>query len=154
MTALGCTETESAKSPAWRACVLAFFACLACLRAYVFACLACLAFLRAYVLLCLVCLRGWRDYTLSMLASLRAWCACVRACVLVTMKCFIFLRVCALSVLFCFICFTFRNLNLKILIAKKNFAFSSWTYFLFKFWYQLIKLYETNLRVAGKSINV
>ena len=126
---------------AWRACVFM------CLRACV---LTCLAYLHAYVLLCLACLRAWRVYVISMLACLRAWCAFV----LVTMKCFIFLRVCALGVLFCLICFTFQYLNLKILRAKKLCALLSWTYFLFTFWYQLIKLYETNLRVAGKSINV
>ena len=32
-------------------------------------------------------------------------------------------------------------------------ALLSWTYFLFTFWYQPIKLNETNLRVAGKSID-
>ena len=130
---------------------------LACSRASVLRCLAylcatCLRAWRAYVLLCLTCLRAWRVYVLSVLACLRAWCSCVRACVLVTMKCFIFLRVCVLGVPFCLICFTFQYIHLKIRRAKNVCALLSWTNFLFTFWYQLIKLYETNLREAGKSI--
>ena len=59
--------SESAKSRAWRACVLAWFACLrtcvfmrlACLRVYLLACLrACVLGLRAYLLTCLACLRA------------------------------------------------------------------------------------------------
>ena len=53
-------KRESAKSRAWRACVLAYFACL-----------------RACVLTCLACLRA---YVLSVIACLRAWHACVLAC--------------------------------------------------------------------------
>ena len=60
---------ESAKSRAWRACVLA---CFSCLRACV---LTCLARLRAYVLTWLACLRA---YVLNVLTCL----ACLRACVL------------------------------------------------------------------------
>ena len=89
---------ESAKSRAWRACVLACFACL----------LAC-------VFTCSVCLRAWRVCVLTCLTCLRAWCAYVCTCVLLMMKYFIFLRVCVLGVLFCLICFTFQYLNLKIL---------------------------------------
>ena len=126
---------ESAKSRAWHACVLT---CLACFRADVLTCL------HAYVL------RTWRAYVFGVLAYL----VCLRACVLVMMKCFIFLRVCILGVLFCLICFTFQYLNLKILTAKNLCALLSWTYFLFTFWYQLIKLFETNLREAGKSIDI
>ena len=117
---------------------------LTCLRAYV---ITCFCAWRACVLGKFTCSAYLRAYVLGVLA-------CVHACVLVTMKPFIFLRVCALGVLFCLICFTFQYLNLKILRAKKLCALSSWTYFLFTFWYQLIKLYKTNLRVAGKSINL
>ena len=92
--------------------------------------------------------RAWGAYVLP---CLPAWRACVCACVLVLMKCFIFLRVCVLGALFCF---TFQYLNLKILTAKNVCALLSWTYFLFTFWYQLIKLFETSLRVAGKSIDI
>ena len=59
---------EPAKSHAWRACVLA---CFACLRASVLTCLACL---RTCVLTCLACLRA---YVLTCLACLRV---CVLAC--------------------------------------------------------------------------
>ena len=119
-----------------RACVLTYLACLracvlTCLRAHVFGVLTCL---RAYVFGVFTCLRAWRAYVL---AWLRAWCVCVCKCVFV-----------------CLICFAFQYLNLKILTAKKLCALLSWTYFLFTFWYQLIKLYETNLRVAGKSIDI
>ena len=129
-----------------RAHVLCMLPCLGTWRACVLTCL------RAYVLSVLACWRAWSVYVLSMPACLRAWWACVRACLVVTMKCFIFLRV--FSVLFCLICFTFQYLNLKILGAKKLCPLLSWTCFLFTFWYQLIKLYETNLRVAGKSIDI
>ena len=44
---------ESAKSRAWRACVLACLTCLACLRAHVLGVLTCL---RAHVLGVLTCL--------------------------------------------------------------------------------------------------
>ena len=126
-----------------RARVLCVFTCL---RAHVLCMLPCLGTWRACVLMCL------RAYVLSMPACLRAWWACIRACLVVTMKCFIFLRV--FSVLFCLICFTFQYLNLKNLGAKKLCPLLSWTCFLFTFWYQLIKLYETNLTVAGKSIDI
>ena len=115
--------------------------CLACLRAYVLSCLC------ASVLGALTCSRAYRTYVLEVLA-------CLRACVLVLMKCFIFLGLCVLGVLFCLICLTFQYLNLKILTAKNLCALLSWTYFLFTFWYQLIKLFETNSRVAGKSIDI
>ena len=134
---------------AWCACVLA------CLRAYV---LKCLSAWRTCVLTCfcawLACVLGMFTWLACLHAYMHGVLACVRACVLVTMKCFIFLRVCALGVLFCLIYFTFQDLNLKILRAKKLCTLSSWTYFLFIFWYQLIKLYETNLRVAEKSIDI
>ena len=124
---------------------------------------------RVYVLPCslvwrvcmLTCLRAWCAYVLKVLACLRAWRAyvltclvCFRACLLVVMKCFIFLRLCVLGVVFCLICFTFQYLNLKILTAKNLCALLSWTYFLLTFWYQHIKLFETNWREAGKSIDI
>ena len=66
-------KTESAKSLAWRACVLA---CFACLRARVLTCLACL---HAYVLTCLVCLRVYvracYDDMFYFFTCLRTWCA-------------------------------------------------------------------------------
>ena len=68
-------DAESAKSRAWRACVLT---CFACLRASVLTCLACL---RAYVfsvLMCLACLRAWRAFVFAsltyVLAMMGAWC--------------------------------------------------------------------------------
>ena len=112
---------------AWRACVLTCFC--ACVLG-VFTCLACL---RAYVLGVLACVRAW----------LLRW---------NVLFSYVFAHL-VFGVLFCLICFTFQYLNLKILTAKKLCALLSWTYFLFTFWYQLIKLYETNLRVAGKSID-
>ena len=124
---------------------------LACLRACVLTYLPCL---RVYVLGLLACLAYFRDWCACVLVCLRAWCACVRACVLVIMKCFIFLRVCVLGVLFCLICFTFQYLNLKILTATNLCALLSWTYFLFTFWYQFIKLFEANLRIARTSIDI
>ena len=159
---------ESVKLRAWGACVLACFSCLrdcvltwwrvyviACLRAYVLGVLACL---RAFVFMCF---RAWRASVLGALTCSRAYrtyvlevLACLRECVLVLMKCFIFLGLCVLGVLFCLICLTFQYLNLKILTAKNLCALLSWTYFLFTFWYQLIKLFETNSRVAGKSIDI
>ena len=121
---------DSAKSRAWRA-------------------------LRVYVL---ECSRAWRVCVLSCLACFRAsvlpCSACLRACVLVIMKLFIFLRFWVVGVLFCLICFTFQYLNLKILTVKNFYALLSRTYFLFTCWYQLIKLFETNLREAGKSIDI
>ena len=134
-------KNNQSESRAWRACMLA---CFACLRACVLKCFACFC---AYVLRVFTCLACLRAYVLGVLA-------CVRECVLVTMKRFIFLRVYVLGELFCLICFTFQYLNLKILRANKLCALLSWTYFLFIFWYQLIKLYETNLRVAEKSIDI
>ena len=141
---------ESAKSHAWPALRVYVLACsrawcayvLTCLRAYVLGVLSWLACLRAW--------HAWRAYVLSVHACLRAWCtcaracvrACVRACTLVLMKCFIFLHVWVLGVLFCLN--TFQYLNLKILTAKNLCDLLSWTYFLFTFWYQLLKLFETN----------
>ena len=111
--------TESAKSRAWSAYVLAclhvcVLTCLACLRACVLTYLACLrgcvltwlrahvfgvlTCLRAYVFGVFTCLRAWRAYVL---AWLRAWCVCVCKCLFV-----------------CLICFAFQYLNLKILTAK------------------------------------
>ena len=166
---------ESTKSHAWRACLLACFACsharhayminvvvLTCIGAYVLGVLACLRACHAYMLLCLrawracmrSCLSAWHAYVLSVLACLRAWCVCVRASELVMMKCFIFFRVCVLGVLFCLFYFTFQYLNLKILTAKNSCALLSWTYFLFTFWYQLVKVCETKLREAGKLIDI
>ena len=84
--------TESAKSRAWRACVLG---ALTCLRAHVIGVLTCL---RAYVFGVFTCLRAWRAYVL---AWLRAWCACVCKCVFV-----------------CLICFVFQYLNLEIFTAN------------------------------------
>ena len=67
---------ESAKSRAWRACVLT---CLACLRAYVLGVLTFLTCLRACMLTCLACLRAWHAYELA--------CSCVwRAYVLGVLK--------------------------------------------------------------------
>ena len=64
-------NTESAKSPAWRACVLCMFTCL---RAHGLTCLACL---RAYVLGVPTCSRDWRAFVLAcvtyVLVMMRAW---------------------------------------------------------------------------------
>ena len=106
--------------------------------------------------------RAWHARVLGVfvcLHALRAWHACMLKCflawcILAMMKCFIFLCVCILDVLFCLICFTFQYLNLKILTAKNLHALSSWTYFLFIFWYQLIKFFETNLMEAGNSVDI
>ena len=132
-------------------------ACFACLRACVLTCLvrlranvlACLRAWRAFVvgvlarLTCLACLRAQRACVLTCVVYLCACVrACVRACTLVLMKCFIFLHVWVLGVLFCLN--TFQYLNLKILTAKNLCDLLSWTYFLFTFWYQLLKLFETN----------
>ena len=97
------------------------------------------------VLCVFTCLRAHVLCVLPCLACLRAWCAYYD-------EMFIFLRVCVLGEPFCLICFTFQYLDLKILRAKNLCALLSWTYFLFTFWYQLIQIYETNLRVAGKYI--
>ena len=147
----------------WTEYFLCVLVCFACLRACMLTCLACLDAWRACVLMCL------RAYVLSCLAYLLAYVlgvlACLRAYVLpclvylcafwlVMMKCSIFSRVCVLGVLFCLIYYIFQYLNLKILTAKNLCAFLSWTYFLFLFWYQLIKLFETNLREEGKSIHI
>ena len=118
--------------------------------------LVCSRALRASVL---ACLRAWPDCALTCLACLRAYVlgviACVRASFLrwnvLFSYVFAYLVFC---VLFCHICFTFQYLNLKILRANKLCALLSWIYFLFIFWYQLIKLYETNLRVAEKSVDI
>ena len=87
---------ESAKSRAWRACVLA---CLACLCACVLTCLACL---RACVLTCLVCLSA---YVLGLLTCLRAYVlgmsSWLRAYVLGVLTCLACLRVCMLTCLAC-----------------------------------------------------
>ena len=100
------------------------------------------------------CLRALCVYVLMCFACLRAYMLFVLACVLVMMKCFIFLHVCVLGVLFYLICFTFQCLNLKILTEKNLCALLIWTYFLFAFWYQLIKLFEANLRVARMSKDI
>ena len=100
--------------------------CLACLGAYMLSVLTCLAWLRAYVLGVLVCVREW----------LLRW---------NVLFSYVFAHL-VFGVLFCLIFFTFQYLNLKILRANKLCALLSWTYFLFIFWYQLIKLYEANLR--------
>ena len=145
-------------------------ACSLALRAYVLTCLACL---RTYVLTCLACLRAWPACVLTCFCALCACVlgvftclACLRAYVLGVLACVrawllrwnvLFSYMCAhlvFGVLFCLICFTFQYLNLKILRASKLCTWLSWTYFLFIFWYQLIKLFETNLRVAEKSINI
>ena len=139
-----------------RTCVLA---CFACFRAYVLTCLACL---RAYVLTCLACLCAWCACALGVftcLACLRAYLLGVLAyvCAWLLRWNVLFSYMCAhlvFGVLFCLICFTFQYLNLKILWANKLCTLLSWTYFLFIFWYQLIKLYETNWRVAEKSIDI
>ena len=81
---------ESAKSRAWRACVLSVFTCL---RAHLLSVFACLL---AYVLGVLACSRTWRALVFDVLACSRAWCVFVFACftyVLAMMKCFTFLRV-------------------------------------------------------------
>ena len=129
------------------------------MRAYV---LGVLAYLHAYVLSVLACLRSWHACVLTCFC---AW----RACMLGVFTCLACLRAWLLrwnvlfsyvfahlvfGVLFCLIFFTFQYLNLKILKANELCALLSWTYFLFIFWYQLIKLYETNLRVAEKSIDI
>ena len=128
----------------WRACVLLSLVCLCA------SVLMCFHAWHAYLLSCLACLLAWLAYVFGMLTFL----VCLHACVLAMMKCFIFLCVCVLGMLFCLTCFTFQYLNLKILTVKNLCALLSWTYFLFTFWYQLIKLFETNLREAGKSIDI
>ena len=90
-------KCESAKSRAWRACVLT---CLACFSAYVLDVLACF---HAYVLACLcasvlACFRTWSAYVFGVLACLES----LRAGVPVMMQCFIFLRVRILGVLVLF----------------------------------------------------
>ena len=81
---------ESTKLHAWRACLLACFACsraryayvlnvlvltcMPCLHAFVLKCLVCL---RAFVFECLACLRAQRSYVLTCMMCLRA---CIRAC--------------------------------------------------------------------------
>ena len=90
------TGIESAKSRAWRACMLA---CLTCLRACVFTCLACLracvltclACLHACVLTCLACLRACM-YVLCLRASYDACLACLpltysRFCLIIYFVC-------------------------------------------------------------------
>ena len=138
-----------------RARVLCVFTCFRAHVLGVFACFhACmLACVRAYVLSVLACLRAWRAYVLGLLPCFHAWCACVHACLLWWNVLFSYVF-CVLGVFFCLIGFTFQYLNLKILTAKNLCALLSWTYFLFTFWYQLIKLFETNLREAGKSIDI
>ena len=158
-------------------CLRAHVLCvLPCLCAYMLGVLACLRDHVLSVLLCLACLRAWRVYVFSMPACLLSWYACVLG-VFTWLACLrayllgVLAYVCAwllrwnvlfsymctrlvFGVLFCLICFTFQYLNLKILWANKLCTLLSWTYFLFIFWYQLIKLYETNLRVAEKSIDI
>ena len=90
---------ESTKSHAWRACLLACFACsrarhayvinvlvLTCIGAYVLGVLAMLTCFCAYVLGVLACFRVCVLGTLTCLASLRAYVhdvfACVHPCLL------------------------------------------------------------------------
>ena len=112
-----------------------------CLRPHVLGVFTCS---RVCVLTCLARFCACVLDILGVLTCLVGMCACVRACALVMMKCFIFLRVCVLGVLFCLIYFTSQYLDLKILTAKNLCALLSWTYLLFKFWYQLVKPFETN----------
>ena len=121
---------------------------LACSRALPASVLTCLACLGAYVLGVFTCLACLRVYVLGVLACERAW--LLRWNVLFS---YVFAHL-VFRVLFSLIFFTFQYLNLKILRANELCALLSWTYFLFIFWYQLIKLYETNLRVAEKSIDI
>ena len=113
--------------------------CLGAWCAYVLDVLMCLA-----CFACLACLHVWHACVLGVLADMHA---CYD-------EMFYFVCVCILGLLFCLICFTFQYLHLKILTAKNLSALLSWTYFSFTFWYQLIKLLETNLREAGKSIDI
>ena len=136
---------ESAKLRAWSALRVYVLACSRALRAFVLTCLACL---RAYVLSVLGMLMCLRAYVLGVFACVCAW--LLQWNVLFS---YVFAHL-VFGALFCLICFTFKNLNLKILRANKLCALLSWTYFLFIFWYQLIKLHETNLRVAEKSIDI
>ena len=132
--------------------MLSVLACSRALRIYV---LACSRALRASVLTCFC---AWRTCVLGVftcLVCLRAYVLGVRASLLRWNVLFSYMFVhLVFCVLFCHICLTFQYLNLKILRASKLCALSSWTYFLFIFWYQLIKLFETNLRVAEKSIDI
>ena len=133
-----------------RTCMLCMFTCLCahvlcvlpCFRAYLLACL------RAWCYCVLLCLACFCTYVLGVLACVLAW--LLRWNVLFS---YVFVHL-VFGMLFCLICFTFQYLNLKILRANKLCALLGWTYFLFIFWYQLTKLYETNLRVAEKSIDI
>ena len=92
----------------------------------------------------MLCVFMWlRAHLLCMLRCLRVW----RVCVLTCLVC---LRVCVLA------CYDEMFYFLTCLRTWCAFlcALLSWTYSLFTFWYQLIKLYETNLRAAGKSIDI
>ena len=117
---------------------------MACLRARVLC-------LRVYVLACsrslhasvLTCLRAWRVYVLSMLTCL----VCLRAWLLRWNVLFSYV----FAHLVCFFVLFALHFNTWIL---RLCALLSWTYFLFTFWYQLIKLFETNSRIAGKSIDI
>ena len=136
--------------------MLGVLACSRALRVYVLACsralrasvFRCFCAWRACVLGVFTCLACLRAYVLGVLACVRAW--LLRWNVLFS---YVFAHL-VFGVLFCLIFFTFQYLNLKILRANELCALLSWTYFLFIFWYQLIKLYETNLRVAEKSIDI
>ena len=107
---------------------------LACSRAWHVCVLTCYACLRASVFVVLACVRVCYDEMFYFLTCLRTWCA-------------------FLSYLL-YISILFFNTNLKILTSKNLCALLSWTYFLFTFWHQLIKLFKTNLREAGKSMDL
>ena len=86
---------ESAKSRAWRACVLA---CFACLHAHVLTCLRCLC---ACVLTCLACLRADVLGVLTYLACLCAW----RVQVLTCFVCLrVYVRACSDEIFYFFTC--------------------------------------------------
>ena len=113
---------------AWLVCVLGVLTCLACLRIYV----------------------------LPRLVSLRA---CML--VLVMMKCLIFLRVCVLGVyIYTWCAFLSHFLYISILkfknsCSEKFVCLVDLNMFLIhNKTIKLIKLFETNLREAGKSINI
>ena len=88
---------------------------------------------------------------LACVASLACFVLGVRACLLWwnVLCSYVFAYLCAFLSYLLYI----SILKFKILTAK-NLCALNWTYFLFIFWYQLIKLFETNLREAGKSINI
>ena len=113
-------------SCAWRVCVVT------CLRDWHASVLDMLACLRASVLGVLTCLACLLACVLGVLAGVRAcllWWNVLFSYVFVYLVCFF-----VLSALY------FSIQILKILTAKNLCAWLSWTYFLFTFWYQLIKL--------------